>query len=388
MSTEKTWSDEDLSRLLDAELDFEQATQLREDMESDPELAARWEELLNLDADLSALEEPAAPPDLDQAILENAPPEELMAPGPPPPTKRWPYVLLAAGLLLAASPLLALTDWAKDSPQLVVASGSQWLSGPTTVLLPDGKILEVDGRVLLSVEPPTPLPRVLAQEEEMNPKILLAAAAGAAITVTVYEGSAILNGPGEVVALAAGETHSTPGAGKKGRAESPTRITLDGPGQLELAPEIQQELDKLRLTNQFLEGQLTANGARPNEWPEDLPAYLEPDGIRALMESKLTEFPDLKLMDVDCSEYPCVMVIEDFSENPDTVNMVPMRQAVHDDFDSDLDSRVTGGSFQVGTNPRYIEVWALMVSGADEATAARTDVRSKELLMAAGQPEE
>ena len=383
-----TWSDEDLSRLLEAELDFEQAKRLREDLETDPELAARWERLLSLDADLSALDEQPAPPHLDQAILENAPATEVSEP-PAAPSKRWAWVLLAAGLVLAASPLLALTDWAQESPELAVASGSQWITGPSTVLLPDDKMLEVNGRVLLSVEPPAPLPRVLAQEEEMNPKILLAAAAGAAITITVYEGGAILNGPEEVVALTAGETHRSPARGTTAEPQAAVpQLIIESPSPAELPAEVQKELDQLRLKNQFLEGQLTASGARPNDWPEDLPAYLEPDGIRALMESKLTEFPHLKLMDVDCSEYPCVMVIEDFSENPDTVNLVPMRQAVHEDFDSDLDSRVTGGSFQVGTDPRYIEVWALMVSGADEATTARTDVRSKELLMAAGETEE
>ena len=226
----------------------------------------------------------------------------------------------------------------------------------------------------------------------MNPKILLAAAAGAAITVTVYEGSAILNGPGEVVALAAGETHSSPGSGTPGSgARAPAgnqpRITIDSPGQPALAPEIQQELDKLRLTNQFLEGQLSANGIRPNDWPETLPAPLEPEAFTANIKAALKDFPELKLMDIDCSEYPCVAVIEDMNEEPDTVNMEPMRASLHEGLDVGIDSRVTGGIFQTQDGDRYIEVWALMAPDADEGTVARAEMRSHEILMAAGEEE-
>ncbi|MFT5583439.1 MAG: anti-sigma factor RsiW [Cognaticolwellia sp.] len=387
MSTDKTWTDEDLSQLMDAELDFEQAKQLREDLETDPDLAARWEKMLRLDADLSALDEHSAPSHLDQSILENAPAAEDIAP-PSPPSRRWAYVLLAAGVLLAATPLLALTDWAQEPNAIAVASGSQWVSGPTQVLLPDGQTLQVDGRALISVEPPTPLPRVWPQEVEMNPKILLAAAAGAAITITVYEGRAQLQGPDGQVEVAAGETHNIPGrAPNAGPRSTLPRLTIDATIP-ELPEDVQTELDQLRLKNQFLEGQLSASGIRPNEWPEDLPAHLEPDALTAMMESKLKEFPDLKLMDVDCSEYPCMMVIEDLGEEPDRMNMEPMREAVHADFDSDLDSRVSGAIFQAADGGRYIEVWALMVTGADEGTTARTDMRAQEILMAAGEQED
>lgn len=381
------WSDEDLSRLLDAELDHEQATALRQDIDRDPELAARWEAMLGLDADLSALDDTPAPAHLDAAILQNAPADEA-TPAPSPPSKTWAYVLLAAGLLLAATPLLALTDWAQEPTELAIASGSQWVDGPAYVLLPDGQTLSVDGRALISVEPPAPLPRVWEQEDEMNPKILLAAAAGAAITVAVYEGGAALKGPGGEVELQAGETHSTPArAPKAGPADTPPRMSLSEK-EIQVPEEVQAELDKLRLQNQFLEGQLSANGIRANEWPEDLPAHLEPETFRATMESKIGDYPDLKLMDVDCSEYPCVALIEDLSDEPDRMNMEPMREAVHQGIDGELDSRVSGGLFQDGEEVRYIEAWALLAPGADEGTAARTDMRAQEILMAAGEPED
>jgi hypothetical protein len=137
-----------------------------------------------------------------------------------------------------------------------------------------------------------------------------------------------------------------------------------------------------------LEGQLSANGIRPNEWPEDLPETLEPETLRATMEAKLSEFPELKLMDVDCSEYPCVVVIEDLGEDPDRMNVEPVRAAVHESIDGELDSRVSGAVFEDDNGTRYIEAWALMAPGADEGTAARTDMRAQEILMAAGEPEE
>ena len=208
MSDSRTWTHEDLSRLLDAELDFEQAKQLRRDLDTEPELAARWEKMLRLDADLSALNDPPAPPHLDQSILENAPAPKVMAPQGQP-SKRWAYALLAAGVLLAATPLLALTDWAQEPAEFAMASGSQWVNGTTQVRLPDDRTLQVDGRALILVDAPTPLPRGWAQEGEMNPQVLLAAAAGAAITITVYAGRATLHGPDGDVEVAAGESHST-----------------------------------------------------------------------------------------------------------------------------------------------------------------------------------
>lgn len=379
------WSDEDLSRLLDAELDHEQATALRQDIDADPELAARWEAILGLDADLSALNDTPAPAHLDAAILENAPvPEAIEAPSPP--SKTWAYALLAAGLLLAATPLLALTDWAQDPQELAMASGSQWVQGPALVRLPDGQSVEVDGQALISVEPASPLPRVWEQEDEMNPKILLAAAAGAAITIAVYEGRAVLDGPDGERELSEGQTHSSPARAPKATPrDTPPRSGTQAASETELPADVQEELDKLRLQNQFLEGQLSANGIRANEWPEDLPVHLEPETFRATMEAKLADFPDLKLMDVDCGEYPCVALIEDLSEEPDRMNMEPMREAVQEAINSDLDSRVSGGTFQTGEEVRYIEVWALLAPGADEGTEARTDMRAQEILMAAGE---
>ncbi|MED5372050.1 MAG: hypothetical protein VX899_13615 [Myxococcota bacterium] len=385
-----------LSALLDGELPMDQAEALRARIQAEPELAAAWNALMDLDAGLADLEQAPPPLELDARVLEQAKglePKPLKT-GPlldVPAAKgapKWAWGLLAAGLLLAATPLLALTDWAQPAPPtLHQASGQQVVHGPALVLLPDGRELAVSGRVSISVEPPAPLPRVEGQEVEMNPKMLLAAAAGAAITVAVYEGSATLSGPEGTQVLEAGDSSRV--GPDRARVTSPVprgAELAEGTPQAEPegAPEsteaLKGELERLQLQNDFLQGQLTAMGATPNPWPEALDAAFTPEAFEDTVSGALADFPDVELLDVDCSEYPCVAIFEDQGVEKGRESMEAFRTATTDALGGDLNSSAWGAQIETDQGSRYVEVWALTPDTDMNSGNARLDLRAKDLL--------
>ncbi len=201
---------ESMSRLLDGELTGPETDALRQRIAGDPELARALETMEQLRGRVGELPEAHPPAHLDETALEvmqritSPAAAEIRPPAGVPiagPSGRrvdrdgrwrsWMLAPLAAGVALAA-----LLWWPSAPPTLVLLEGSRLVEG-RAVLLAGAVPIDIDGKVRVTVEPVDASFRDMDQEVLMrNRDLLLGALAGAAITVAVYEGSAVIF-PGE-----------------------------------------------------------------------------------------------------------------------------------------------------------------------------------------------
>lgn len=291
---------EALSRLLDGDLPPAEAEALRARIAAEPALAASWSTLQALPDDLLSLADVTPPP------------VEPPAPRRANNTPAW---------IAAAAALILLALWARPRPEPVLLHGEQLVEGTLTVLAGDTRVA-VNGRALISVEPPEGFAReeLRTPENPMNRSHLAAALAGALVTVAVYEGSAVVTpATAEPVHVQAGETTSV------GNPATPQRrvVVQRAPGAATTSE--LSELDALREENHALKSQLAASRfggqlanarvelheGKPLPWPEDVPASWQPDAFTASIEAAMAAadiagFP----LDIDCSEYPCLALIE------------------------------------------------------------------------------
>ena len=300
-----------LSRLLDRDLDETEERQLRARIDAEPDVAAAWQAMQGLPDELAALPDVPPPPALDEAVLSPSRPEVKRF------SRRWaPWAAVAACLALAWM-------WMRPGPPIVLVQGSQFVQGHALVLAGPTEV-EVAGRALIEVEPPAGFLRVGEQEvNHMNKTHLLAALAGAVITVTVYEGSAVLRAEeAPEITVLPGETRSAvrpPAATRATPTDAPRLVRVEVPAGSDpaererlLAEEIGRlrgELEAARLGQVLTRGQLEAHQGTPQPWPEDLADAYRPDAFEEALQEAIQELPfgDLEL--VDCSEYPCFAVI-------------------------------------------------------------------------------
>jgi anti-sigma factor RsiW len=308
---------EELSRLLDGELSEAEAEALHGRIAAEPELAVAWEAMRRLPEALSALPDVPPPPELDREVVGAAPELHRFS-------RRWaPWAAIAACALLAWM-------WLRPGPPIVLVQGSQFVQGQALVLAGDTEV-EVAGRALIEVEPPGGLLREDMQEATMNKTHLLAALAGAVVTVTVYEGSAAVRAPdAPPVTVVAGDTHSTGPAVDAAPAPvspAPTRVQVALPDDADaaererlLAEEIgrlRDQLESARIRGTLTRGQLESHEGVPQPWPEELSEVYRPEAFEAALEAALEEVPFGDLEVLDCSEYPCVAVVRSHKTGDD-----------------------------------------------------------------------
>lgn len=292
---------DELSRLLSGELPEAEAEALRARIATDPELAARWATLVALPDRLAALPEelPGAPP------LARA-----------PSRRRWlPVALVAA----AAAALLVVVSPGPPAA-LVLLDGAQLVDGHAAVLAGDVRV-EVDGRARVVVEPGAGSVRGRGAEYlAMDRTHLLAALAGAAVTVTVYEGVARVT-PAEAapIELAAGETRTVGVGGAGGRA--PERLAGSGATDAETSPTeriraLEEQVARLELENQVARGRLVGLEGKPLDWPADLPAAFRPDAFEAALRAAAAKVPGAEVVGLDCEEFPCIAVLRSTTGGP------------------------------------------------------------------------
>ncbi len=203
---------EKMSRLVDGDLPEAEAEALRREIDADPELARALETMSGLGDAIAGLDEEPPPPALDRAALQAA--QRITRPDHNVVRLRRPWVWVAAAASIA---LAALLLWPRPEPTIVLVQGSQLVEGRAMVMAANVPV-RVDGTALISVEPLDTSLREMDQEVIMrNRELLLGALAGAAVTVAVYEGSAVLF-PGEANSrtLDAGQTETVVDPGSNG----------------------------------------------------------------------------------------------------------------------------------------------------------------------------
>lgn len=295
---------DELSRLLSGELSPTEAAALQAQIASDPALAARWAEMQALPAALGAL-----PPELGGA--------PALRVRPAPSRARWSgWAGLAATAALAATLLWVL----RPGPTITQLSGSQLVDGHAVVRAADVQV-EVDGLARVTVEPRRDAVRDRgAERAPMDRSHLLASVVGAAVTVTVYEGTArIIPSHAATVDVAAGQTRSVGepaeaeavahGGGGRDGGEAAGAAT----GAARIA-ELEAELARLRLENQLASGRLLAHEGKPYDWPAETPAGFRPAEFEARVRAAAGVVPGAEVVAVDCDEYPCIAVLRSATE--------------------------------------------------------------------------
>jgi hypothetical protein len=302
-----------LSRLLAGELDAAEAAELRARIASDPALSAVWEAMTALPDELADLPMVPPPPGLDDAVLRRVAAEK----------RSWPW---RQGLAALAAALALLVLWPSPPGRVVLLSGQQLIEGDMQVQAASA-VIAVDGRALISVEPAdTRLREGMQEVENMSTSHLIAAAAGAVITVAVYEGSALVSAGGEPVTVAAGERHivreGPDEARTVARQPAPTHGELD---REQLSPEVAAYIAELERENQVLQlernlqqGALRAVEGVAQSWDDrQVAAVYQPDAFASAMATALEGSEDLELVGTDCEEYPCLAVIRSYADSPD-----------------------------------------------------------------------
>ena len=143
------------------------------------------------------------------------------------------------------------------------------------------------------------------------------ALAGAALTVVVQQGTAMVTGPdGSSVQVEAGDRYETVAGGEApaaaGTGTRRVEIPADASPEVQVAAlrrenaQLQEELDGLRFEAKMARGQLARVVGEPAEWPDNPPAALSPETFESTLKEMLEGREGVELVSVDCSEYPCV----------------------------------------------------------------------------------
>lgn len=359
--------DEALSRLAADDLGEPEASELRARIASEPEVAKQYAEMVQLVAELEAL------------------PEEL-----PMPVHRSSSLMWAGWAVAAAAALLLI--WPRNGvPEVIQAPDETVYDGSFAVQAADRDIA-IDGRVGIRVEPPTTGMRVPRQEERPMRAMSHAAAAvaGALLTVTVYEGTAVITGPdAQPVTLASGQTKTYGGVAESttsgGRSTESDDMTTARIQQLEgeLA-RLEQQLGEERFAKVLMQGQLEAERGVPTEWPEQLDARMGPEGFASEVEALVAELPHHELVETDCAEYPCLGALRYTGPEQDEQRFA---RELHDKLSAWADDVLQGEvalamsqMVEDGDNGRNsVTVFGAHDEGRDSNTGRRTVGRMEDL---------
>ena len=381
---------EELSRLLDDDLPEARAAELRRQIATDADVARAWESMSAMTADLAELPLDTPPDALDRRILGATPGASdsrvvsATSSTLGPRFRRWLLPAAAAALVLFAL-------WPSPEPELILTSGSQYVEGHVMVLAADVPV-EVDGVAVISVEPADSARRVPLQEDTMlNKNTILAAAAGAVVTVAVYEGSALIDAGGEdSTTIRAGETQ-TVGTPDKGRG----LLNIRGRGAAAATPDtntqqltaeiarLEEELDGLRMEATLARGQLGHYEGTAQPWPDDVPASFRPEAFESALEKALANAENLELLELDCQEFPCVAVIRSHTSVEGWIDGVRGRiddpEAMGFGDGTGISIWASNSSTDDG-DVRLVGFAAIPVEEMDEDAHARTNFRANQLL--------
>lgn len=235
---------------------------------------------------------------------------------------RWGSLgLSAVGGALATAAVAGLLFLGQPGPgEYRLVEGVETVRGEHVMLMAGGVRVEVDGEARITVEPNGPLTRREGPEVNMGTSHWLAAAGGAAVTVAVIAGAALVwpEGGAGPLTLSAGESWSSEEAGGPMGDPIAIRMSPDSAagkavlsGDLEGATQaaLAEEVKRLRMESQLLRGQLEKYQGSPEPWPEKIAADLRPEAFEATIDGVLDDYPEAELIRIDCEEYPCLAVV-------------------------------------------------------------------------------
>lgn len=310
---------EEISRLLAGDLPSDRAEALRRRLLEDPEARRARDALLALDTHLASLPDEVPPPrDLDARVLGTPAPWQA----PRRAVRRIPAWTVGAVAFAALTLAWALGGSAPE-PEILLVEGTEWVSGAAVVRAGDHQV-EIDGLVRIDVEPAVPAvrePGLPTMEADMRSDLVLAALAGAVVTVTVYEGTAWLapvdaDQGGVGVLLREGQRHTV---GPSGAANGPggpagpaPRVGDAGDPVARLEAEIaelREQLAQARLEAAVARGQLHADHGEALPFPEDVPPTFGVEAFEDELTRHFASLEEVEIEQVDCGEYPCLAVI-------------------------------------------------------------------------------
>jgi len=367
-----------LSRMLSGELSRAEERDLKTRMKKEPQLAAAWEALHGLPDILAAMPEDEVPPELNAAVLAHRRVRQLSR------------ALRLVPWALAAGVLLLVLGWpdAPSEPTAVLVEGRQIVDGEVMVLA-GGVPVSIDGRAEISVEPlDGPLRDGSQEVNDMKLESIAAALVGAVVTVVVYEGSALINPGADAVALAAGETHTVgspappSGPGDRPVTTRTSAEALASASRDELTDrvsELEAELASLTFEQQINRGRLSAHEGSPQEWPDDLPAAFEPEGIKEAVAASMARMEDAELVSIDCDEFPCFVTMESFAEGDDWSGSVELQRNIMTsemDYEGEVSTSTWAHAHQTNDDiQKYVTFYVAPEDSITEEVSSRTKYR-------------
>jgi hypothetical protein len=316
------------------------------------------------------------------------------APLRPAPRGRAP-AWAAAGIAAAAA---AFTLGAHLAPpaRVQLGAGQQVLDGKISVQIGEGT-LDLDGRAQITVgavEPAATAARRAEAEVSMSAPQPLALAgsalAGALVTFTLLEGSALWTDADGSRPLQTGEALALGGPASGGPAvpstgaRAPTRAAAATPGAARGATSPEEQIRRLELELAATRAQLAQFGGVPGAWPADLAPGLRPAQLRPWAEG-LAALPGVRSVEVDCEEYPCMLTFE--ATDPADPDWSAVRAALEDQHPAVPE----GTQVSVGVSEATMEddegsaqstliAWLADPASLDDAVRQRLHVRVQDLL--------
>ena len=354
---------ERLSRLLDGDLPPEEEAELHAQIRDDPEVAAAYQSLQQLVTRLDAL------------------PVELPAPPLTIRTSSWgPAGWGVAVAAIAALGLFSLQ--VPPQPQVVLETGRTHLIGDLQLIAADRPV-HLEGDALFVIEP---------QETSMHlPSTAAGLVAGAALTITLYQGTATITGePGEPThVLHAGETQTYALGATKAHSTKPHANSqsleerlAEAEAKLEVA---EKKLQEASFSGALLRGQLSSLQGERSEWPENTPAAMRPQGFKAGLEKLLDGRKDVRVDWVDCDEYPCLASVEYLGDDPNQW-MEDTKAMFGDWFAESMDDVSMSMSMSQEDDGDGLHTYGVIAGHEpSEEVAARTRFRMDELSQGEGQ---
>lgn len=316
------------------------------------------------------------------------------APPRPAPLGRAP-AWAAAGLAVAAA-AFALGGALAPPAQVQLGAGHQVLDGEITVQIGEGT-LHLDGRAQITVgaaEPAATAARRAGAEVSMSapqPFALAGSAlAGALVTFTLLEGSALWTDAegsrplqtGEALALSA-PTADGPAVPPTG-ARAPTSAPAATPGPARGATSPEEQIRRLELELAATRAQLAQFGGVPGAWPAALAPGLRPEQLRPWAEG-LATLPGVRSVEVDCEEYPCMISFE--ATDPADPDWSAVRAALEDQHPAVPEgTQVSAGVSEAtmenddGGAQSTLIAWLADPASLDDAVRQRLNVRVQDLL--------